>query len=103
MPQKIIPLWTLYGLRQGKATIRWPAGDRNQPGQQEDAACGQVGFLGMPRFDPAKCRDGCRECADACLPGAISLEPQESKERVKVDYGRCVACQMRIAACPARG
>jgi formate hydrogenlyase subunit 7 len=100
MAQKVIPLWTLYGLRQGRATMHWPAGDGARPGPQEDAACGQVGFLGMPRFDPAKCRDGCRECADACLPGAIGLEPPESRERLKVDYGRCVACQMCVEACP---
>jgi formate hydrogenlyase subunit 7 len=100
MPNKVIPLWTLYGLRQGNATMHWPAGGRTQPGPQEDAACGQVGFLGMPGFDPAKCQDGCRECVDACLPGAISLEPPVSPERVKVDYGRCVACQMCIESCP---
>lgn len=80
--------------------MRWPAGDRAQPGPQEDAACGQIGFIGMPRFDPAKCQDGCRECADACLPAAISLQPSGSTERVKVDYGRCVACQMCIESCP---
>jgi formate hydrogenlyase subunit 7 len=100
MPQKVIPLWTLYGLRQGKASMHWPAGDRAPPGPQEDAACGQVGFLGMPRFDPAKCQDGCRECADACLPGAISLAPPGSMERVKLDYGRCVACQLCVESCP---
>ena len=100
MPQKIIPLWTLYGLRQGKTTMRWPAGERVPPGPQEDAACGQTGFLGMPRFDPARCQDGCRECVDACLPGAIRLEPPGNTERLRVDYGRCVACQMCIESCP---
>lgn len=100
MPREVTPLWTLYGLRRGKASIRWPVGDRAAPGPQEDAACGQAGFLGMPRFDPAKCQDGCRECVDACLPEAIGLAPPGSTERVKIDYGRCVACQMCIESCP---
>jgi formate hydrogenlyase subunit 7 len=100
MPREVTPLWTLYGLRRGKATIRWPAGGRKEPGPDENAACGQTGFLGMPRFDPAKCQEGCRECADACLPEAISLAPPGSTERVRVDYGRCVACQMCIESCP---
>jgi formate hydrogenlyase subunit 7 len=100
MPREVTPLWTLYGLRRGKASIRWPAGGRMDPGPDEDAACGQTGFLGMPRFDPSKCEDGCRECVDACLPEAISLAPPGSTERVEVDYGRCVACQMCIESCP---
>jgi formate hydrogenlyase subunit 7 len=100
MPREVTPLWTLYGLRRGKATIRWPVGDRSEPGPHENAVCGQTGFVGMPRFDPAKCQDGCRECVDACLPDAISLAPPGSAERVKVDYGRCVACQMCIESCP---
>ncbi len=83
------PIWTLYGLAQGKATLPWPAEDRD----------GQEGFLGMPRFDPQKCQDGCRECADACLPGAITLQ-SGGEARLAVDYGRCVACQMCVEACP---
>lgn len=100
MPREVTPLWTLYGLRRGKASIRWPLSDCGAPGPQEDAACGQSGFLGMPRFDPIKCQDGCRECVDACLPNAISLAPPGATERVKVDYGRCVACQICIESCP---
>jgi len=100
MPREVTPLWTVYGLGRGKATIRWPVGARTEPGPREDAACGQSGFLGMPRFDAAKCQDGCRECVDACLPDAISLAPSGATERVKVDYGRCVACQMCIESCP---
>jgi formate hydrogenlyase subunit 7 len=88
-----MPLWTFYGLRQGKASTRWPA----------DGNDGQGGVLGMPRFDPAKCQDGCRECADACLPGAISISSDPGgpgNGRLHVDYGRCVACQMCIESCP---
>jgi formate hydrogenlyase subunit 7 len=88
-----MPLWTFYGLRQGKASTTWPA----------DGDDGQAAVLGMPRFDPAKCQDGCRECAEVCLPGAIRIaadagEPESS--RLNVDYGRCVTCQMCVEVCP---
>ena len=91
MALKVIPLWTLYGLTRGRATTRW---------RGEGAETGQAGFLGMPRFDPAKCQDGCRDCADACLPGAISLVPGEGENRLRVNFGRCVVCQLCIEACP---
>ena len=92
MALKLIPLWTLYGLTRGKATTRW-SGEGEEPGQAH--------LLGMPRFDPAKCQSGCRDCAQACLPQAISLAPDDGGgERVKVDYGRCVVCQLCVEACP---
>lgn len=78
--------WTLYGLKQGKVSTRWPQGGED----------GQEGLLGMPRFDPAKCQEGCRECAEACLPGAITV----SEGHVGVDYGRCVVCQLCVESCP---
>ena len=92
MALNLIPLWTLYGLRRGRATTRWPARGTEEPGQE--------GFLGMPRFDPRQCQEGCRDCAQACLPGAIRLTAEGSPERLKVDYGRCVACQVCIDVCP---
>ena len=91
MVLKTIPLWTLYGLARGKATTRW---------RGKGAEPGQAGFLGLPRFNPEKCREGCRKCADACLPGAIRLAPGTDDERVTVDYGRCVVCQLCVEACP---
>jgi len=87
-----MPLWTLYGLRQGKASTSWPKGDD-----------GQSGLLGMPRFDPAKCQAGCNECAAACLPGAITMVEgahHGPEVRLSVDYGRCVVCQMCVEVCP---
>jgi formate hydrogenlyase subunit 7 len=84
-----MPVWTLYGLRQGKASQRWPvAGDDD----------GQQGVLGFPRFDAARCRSGCRACAEACLPQAITLA--QNGQGVEVDYGRCVQCQLCVEACP---
>ena len=91
MAMKVIPLWTLYGLARGKATTRW-RGEGVEPGQ--------VGFLGMPRFDPAKCQENCHECADVCLPDAIRIGTDENEQRVRVDYGRCVVCQLCVEACP---
>ena len=88
-----MPIWTFYGLRQGKASTRWPA----------DGNDGQAGILGMPRFDPAKCQDGCHECATACLPRAITITADAGRPdsgRVNIDYGRCVACQMCVEHCP---
>lgn len=108
-----MPFWTFYGLRQGRASTSWPfKGDD-----------GQTGFLGMPRFNPQKCQSGCRDCVDACLPGAIRIgEPgganptdalpsadrtaataesaASAGSRLMVDYGRCVVCQMCVEVCP---
>jgi Ni,Fe-hydrogenase III small subunit/ferredoxin len=80
-------LWTLFGLASGKATTSWPAADGGH---------GQDGVLGMPRYDPQACRDGCHECADVCPTHAI----QSSGGGLSVDYGRCVVCQLCTEACP---
>jgi formate hydrogenlyase subunit 7 len=77
-------------LRRGRATTSWP---------RAGADDGQAGVLGMPRFDAARCQPDCRACADACLPGAIAPAPVE-KGGVRVDYGRCIACQLCTEACP---
>jgi formate hydrogenlyase subunit 7 len=85
-----VPLWTLYGLKHGKVSTRWPAsGDH-----------GQSGALGMPRFEPSKCQDGCRRCADVCLSRAITINDSQQGQPVTVDYGRCVTCQLCVEECP---
>jgi formate hydrogenlyase subunit 7 len=85
-----MPLWTLFGLKQGKASTSWPdAGDD-----------GQSGTLGMPRFSPEHCVSGCERCAEACLPGAITMLDTSGEARLRVDYGRCVVCQMCVEVCP---
>jgi formate hydrogenlyase subunit 7 len=85
-----MPIWTLYGLKQGKASTGWPkSGDD-----------GQAGTLGMPRFDPSRCQENCRSCAESCLPNAITVGEGSSGARVQVDYGRCVTCQMCVEVCP---
>ena len=85
-----MPLWTLFGLRQGKVSTGWPrSGD-----------AGQEGVLGMPRLDQTKCEKGCRRCADACVPQAITVAESAQPLRVALDYGRCVTCQLCVEACP---
>src|SRR5579862_6369381 len=87
-----MPLWTLYGLLEGKATTPWPKANG------ED---GQEGVLGMPKFDPDRCEKGCAACAEICPTGAIIVqENADGKERLEVDYGRCVVCQLCVEACP---
>ena len=85
-----MPFWTLYGLKQGSASTAWPA----------SGADGQSRTLGMPRFSPERCQSGCRECAEACLPGAISVADGVGGARLRVDYGRCVTCQLCVEVCP---
>ena len=80
-------LWTLFGLTSGKATTSWPAGN---------GADGQDGVLGMPRYDPQACQEGCRDCAEVCPTHAIEASDGE----LSVDYGRCVVCQLCTEACP---
>jgi len=89
-----MPLWTFFGLRRGKATTPWPKHGR------ED---GQEGVLGMPRFAPERCENGCAECAAVCPTEAIKINLEEAEAgRIEVDYGRCVVCQLCVEACPTR-
>lgn len=88
-----MPNWTLLGLGEGKATTLWPRGDGSD---------GQEGVLGMPRFALDQCEAGCAECAAACPTDAISVAASEAGgDRLAVDYGRCVACQLCVEVCPS--
>ncbi|MGA8551465.1 MAG: NADH-quinone oxidoreductase subunit NuoB [Stellaceae bacterium] len=85
-------LWTWFGLQAGKATTPWPLGDG------ED---GQEGVLGMPRYRPELCREGCAQCADICPTRAITIgDDAGAGLPLEIDYGRCVVCQLCTEACP---
>ena len=86
-----MPFWTLYGLGRGLATTSWPG--------KQDAEV-QAGVLGLPAIRPDQCRENCRACADSCLPGAIQLTSNTEGERLTVDYGKCIACQVCTEVCP---
>jgi len=85
-------LWTLFGLREGKATTPWPL---------REGSDGQEGVLGMPRYHPELCREGCAECAEICPTRAITIaDGAVSEVPLEIDYGRCVVCQLCTEACP---
>lgn len=86
-----MPIWTLFGLKRGVATMGWPA--------KAEAGL-QTGVLGMPTFQPDLCREGCHACADACLPGAIGIKSAPDGDRLTLDYGKCIACQLCTEVCP---
>jgi formate hydrogenlyase subunit 7 len=84
-----MPIWTWFGMKAGTATTSWPHANGDN---------GQAGVLGMPRFDPAQCESGCRECVEVCPTGA--LLPAEEDIAITIDYGRCVVCQLCTEVCP---
>jgi Ni,Fe-hydrogenase III small subunit len=83
-------LWTWFGLTTGSASTDWPL---------KGEAHGQQGVRGMPRYDPAKCEEGCEACAQACVTHAIALTAGQPA-RLAVDWGRCVVCQLCTEVCP---
>ena len=55
----------------------------------------------MPRFEPQRCEPSCNECAAVCPTAAITVRSdQAGNDRLDVDYGRCVVCQLCVEACP---
>lgn len=87
-----MPIWTLFGIRHGVATSA-SAGD---PARDKT----QHGVLGMPRLMDGNCAENCRACVDVCLPGALSFEGATSDASLRLDYGKCVACQLCTEVCP---
>jgi Ni,Fe-hydrogenase III small subunit/NAD-dependent dihydropyrimidine dehydrogenase PreA subunit len=51
-------------------------------------------FRGRPDIDAARCRDGCRACADACPTRAILTDP------LRIDLAACLFCPVCEEACP---
>ncbi len=76
--------------RQGKGTIGYP--DAAPPPMPAH-------FRGAPQIDPARCHDGCRDCAEACPTDAI-LVNAGAPESISIDLGRCIFCPECESACP---
>lgn len=74
-------------LRQGHRTTAYPDGP--PPALPER-------FRGHPILAAERCAEGCRECAEVCPTGAITVEPA-----LGVDLGKCLFCADCAAACPA--
>jgi len=77
---------SLARLNQGRRTMAYPA---EEPTLSER-------FRGLPSVDTAKCRDGCRACAEACPTDAISVHAAG----MRLDLGRCLFCTDCVEACP---
>ncbi|CAD6553149.1 NAD(P)H-quinone oxidoreductase subunit K, chloroplastic [Paraburkholderia hiiakae] len=86
-------LWTWFGLKEGSASTGWPlTGDED----------GQEAVLGMPRYEPAKCKPDCEACVEVCPTRAIVFaRSQGSHAEPRVDWGRCVVCQRCTEVCPS--
>ncbi len=73
-------------IHQGNCTISFP---KKAPALPER-------YRGLPHIDAARCRQGCRDCAEACPTEAISL----GANGPQIDLGRCVFCQECTRSCP---
>ena len=73
-------------LRQGHRTHPFPRKEPVLPDR----------FRGIPRIEAARCREGCRECVEACPTAAIVPAPGGPR----VDVGRCLFCDACGSACP---
>jgi Ni,Fe-hydrogenase III small subunit/Pyruvate/2-oxoacid:ferredoxin oxidoreductase delta subunit len=76
----------LTRMQQEHRTIAYPAQPSTLPEH----------FRGLPLIDRAKCRDGCRECADVCPTRAIDVE----SGGLRLDLGRCLFCTECMEVCP---
>ncbi len=73
--------------RQGQRTMAYP--DAAPPSMPAH-------FRGVPKLDPTRCPDGCRDCADACPTEAIRVVDKA----MAIDLGRCIFCPECESACP---
>jgi Ni,Fe-hydrogenase III small subunit/formate hydrogenlyase subunit 6/NADH:ubiquinone oxidoreductase subunit I len=76
----------LARFQQGRRTVGYPDELPTLPDR----------LRGAPVIDPARCKDGCRACADACPTDAIALDAKGPA----LDMGRCLFCTDCVAACP---
>jgi Ni,Fe-hydrogenase III small subunit/NAD-dependent dihydropyrimidine dehydrogenase PreA subunit len=78
----------LARLKQGHRTVPYPTQEPTLPDR----------FRGLPVVDPARCPQGCRDCADACPTDAVTV----GGNGVRLDLGRCLFCTDCVEACPER-
>lgn len=78
----------LARLQQGHRTMKYPDGPPPELPER---------FRGRPVIDAARCRAGCRACADACPTGAITLT-----DKACIDLGKCLFCTDCVTACPEK-
>ncbi len=74
----------LTRFRQGHRTMTYPDAPLPLPPR----------FRGLPLLDASRCRDGCRDCADSCPYGAISVSGP-----LTLDMGKCLFCADCSSAC----
>ncbi len=71
---------------QGNKTIKYPG---TLPALPER-------FRGLPVIDSDKCPKGCNQCFEVCPTDAII----PTKEKLKIDLGKCIFCNECVLACP---
>lgn len=82
-------VWTWKGIKKGIVSTRYP----------DEILLMPDGYRGRPEIDAQRCTPtGCMRCAEACLPRAITWEPD--RDVLTVDYARCVFCGLCEEVCP---
>ena len=80
--------WLRTRLQQGIRTSPFPRDGADFPER----------FRGRAVRDPARCGDGCRQCADRAPSALLTTEPQGD---VELDLGACLFSPEEASACPA--
>jgi len=78
-------------LRQGRRTIRYPAGP---PPSLSDR------YRGLPVLVSGRCPADCHLCLDACPTGAMMEGNTAAGGRLMLDVGKCLFCAACQSACP---